>query len=211
MINTSGAAFRRAPFPVQIPGVVHVPDPYCLRCFYRQERATCGLLCVERINDFADFVSSGRVAAVILEPISGNGGNVVLPDGYLPALRALCDERGILLIFDEIQPGFGRTGHMFAADTFGVAPHILTFGKGLGGSGMPIAGLLTEERLVGLEGHHARRRPDQPPGPAVTHHPRNSPLVTTSWARCCSTTWPGSGRRVQRGWTPTGTWPWSPE
>ncbi|NUH41876.1 aspartate aminotransferase family protein [Streptomyces samsunensis] len=154
MINASGAAFRRAPFPAQLPGVVHVPDPYCVRCFYKQERETCGLLCVERINDFIDFASSGRVAAVILEPISGNGGNVVPPDGYLEALRALCDERGILLIFDEIQTGFGRTGQMFASDTFGVSPHMLTFGKGLGGSGMPIAGLLTEERLTGLEGHH---------------------------------------------------------
>ncbi|MGW0562179.1 aspartate aminotransferase family protein [Streptomyces sp. NPDC003016] len=154
MINASGAAFRRAPFPVQLPGVVHVPDPYCLRCFYRQERATCGLLCVERINDFIDYASSGRVAAVVLEPVSGNGGNIVPPDGYLQALRALCDERGILLIFDEIQTGFGRTGHMFASDTFGVSPHLLTFGKGLGGSGMPIAGILTEERLTGLAGHH---------------------------------------------------------
>ncbi|WP_245235347.1 aspartate aminotransferase family protein [Streptomyces violaceorubidus] len=154
MINASGAAFRRAPFPAQLPGVVHVPDPYCVRCFYRQQRETCGLLCVERVNDFIDYASSGRVAAVILEPISGNGGNVVPPDGYLQALRELCDERGILLVFDEIQTGFGRTGHMFASDTFGVSPDILTFGKGLGGSGMPIAGLLTAEHLTGLEGHH---------------------------------------------------------
>ncbi|NYI07592.1 aspartate aminotransferase family protein [Allostreptomyces psammosilenae] len=154
MINASGAAFRRAPFPVQLPGVVHVPDPYCLRCFYKQERATCGLLCVERIHDFIDYASSGRVAAVVLEPISGNGGNILPPEGYLQALRELCDERGILLVFDEIQTGFGRTGHMFASDTFGVSPHMLTFGKGLGGSGMPIAGILTEERLTGLAGHH---------------------------------------------------------
>jgi len=154
MINASGAAFRRAPFPMQIPGVVHVPDADCGRCFYGQHRETCGLLCVERINDFIDFASSGRVAAVILEPITGNGGNLVPPDGYLQALRNLCDERDILLIFDEIQTGFGRTGQMFAADYFGVAPHMMTFGKGLGGSGMPVAGILTEERLTGLAGHH---------------------------------------------------------
>lgn len=154
MIGASGAAFRRAPFPSQIPGVVHVPDPYCARCFYRQERATCGLLCAERINDFIDYASSGRVACVVVEPISGNGGNIVAPDGYLQALRDLCDERGILLVFDEIQTGFGRTGQMFAADTFGVTPDLLTFGKGLGGSGLPIAGILAQERLTGLEGHH---------------------------------------------------------
>jgi len=154
MIGASGAAFRRAPFSFASTGVVHVPDPYCGRCFYRQRRETCGLLCVERINDFIDFASSGRVAAVIVEPISGNGGNVVAPDGYLAKLKALCEERDIVLIFDEIQTGFGRTGQMFAADHFGVTPHVLTFGKGLGGSGVPIAGLLTEERLAGLAGHH---------------------------------------------------------
>lgn len=154
MTQASGAAFRRAPFTFQLPGVVHVPDPYCLRCFYKQDRATCGLLCVERINDFVDYASSGKVACVIVEPISGNGGNIVVPDGYLQALRDLCDERGIVLIFDEIQTGFGRTGQMFAADHFGVAPHMLTFGKGLGGSGMPIAGILAEERLSGLTAHH---------------------------------------------------------
>ncbi|MFJ3788361.1 aminotransferase class III-fold pyridoxal phosphate-dependent enzyme [Kitasatospora sp. NPDC090091] len=154
MIGASGAAFRRTPFPSHLPGVVHVPDPHCLRCFYRQERATCGLLCVERINDFIDYASTGRVACVVLEPISGNGGNVVPPDGYLQALKELCDERGIVLVFDEIQTGFGRTGRMFAADHFGVSPHMMTFGKGLGGAGMPVAGILTEERLTGVEGHH---------------------------------------------------------
>lgn len=111
-------------------------------------------MCVERINDFIDYASTGRVACVVLEPISGNGGNVVPPDGYLKALKDLCEERGIVLVFDEIQTGFGRTGRMFAADHFGVAPHMMTFGKGLGGSGMPIAGILTEDRLAGVEGHH---------------------------------------------------------
>lgn len=154
MLGASGFAFRRALFPFQSSGVVHVPDPYCFRCFYKQEPDTCGRLCVERINDFIDYASSDRVAAVVIEPISGNGGNVVPPPGYLEALKALCEERNIVLIFDEIQTGFGRTGQMFAADYFGVAPHMLTFGKGLGGSGMPIAGILMEERFTGLEGHH---------------------------------------------------------
>jgi len=154
MTSASGAAFRREPFTLHMPGIVHVPDPYCRRCFYKQERATCELLCVERLNDFIDFASSGRVACVVVEPITGNGGNLVPPDGYLQKLRQLCDERGILLVFDEVQTGFGRTGQMFAADHFGVSPHMLTFGKGLGGSGLPIAGILLEERLAGLPGHH---------------------------------------------------------
>lgn len=154
MIQASGASFRRAPFQFQIPGFVHVPDPYCLRCFYDKEPDTCGRFCVERINDFIDYATSGKVACMVVEPISGNGGNVVPPDGYFPALKALCEDRGILLIFDEIQTGFGRTGEWFAADYFGVSPHLMTFGKGLGGSGMPIAGILAEARFAGLEGHH---------------------------------------------------------
>jgi 4-aminobutyrate aminotransferase-like enzyme len=105
MIAASGAAFRRAPFSFQLPGMVHVPDPYCKRCFYQQERATCGLLCVKRVHDFIDYASSGSVACIIVEPISGNGGNIVVPDGYLQALRELCDERGIILICDWIGLG----------------------------------------------------------------------------------------------------------
>jgi 4-aminobutyrate aminotransferase-like enzyme len=154
MIGASGAAFRRAPFPSNMPGFLHVPDPYCLRCFYRARPDTCGMLCAERVHDFIDFASSGSVACMIVEPISGNGGNIVPPPGYFQALKRVCDERDILLIYDEIQTGFGRTGEMFAADYFGVAPNMMTFGKGLGGSGMPIAGIFTEERLAGLEGHH---------------------------------------------------------
>jgi 4-aminobutyrate aminotransferase-like enzyme len=154
MIGASGAAFRRAPFPARMPGFVHVPDPYCLRCFYRAQPDTCGMLCAERVHDFIDFASSGSVACMIVEPISGNGGNIVPPPGYFQALKRVCEEREIVLIYDEIQTGFGRTGEMFAADYFGVAPHMMTFGKGLGGSGMPIAGIFTEERLAGLEGHH---------------------------------------------------------
>jgi 4-aminobutyrate aminotransferase-like enzyme len=154
MISASGAAFRRAPFPAQMAGMIHVPDAYCMRCFYHQQPESCGMLCAQRVHDFIDFASSGRVACMILEPISGNGGNIVPPPGYFQVLKEVCEERRILLIFDEIQTGFGRTGEMFAADLFGVSPHMLTFGKGLGGSGMPIAGILAEEQLTGLEGHH---------------------------------------------------------
>ncbi|WP_242887621.1 aspartate aminotransferase family protein [Actinomadura litoris] len=154
MASLSGNAFRKEPFPIIYPGGVHVPDPYCHRCFYKQRRETCGLLCVERIEDFVEFASTGRVAAVVIEPISGNGGNIVPPDGYFDALRAFCDEHGIMLIFDEIQTGVGRTGRMFAAEHFGVEPDAITLAKGLGGSGAQVAGILTSERLAGLPGHH---------------------------------------------------------
>ena len=154
MTQLSGNAFRREPFPVVWGGSLNVPDPYCHRCFYKQRPETCNMLCVERIEDFIEYASSGRVACIIVEPISGNGGNIVPPPDYFPRLRRLCDEHGILLIFDEVQTGFGRTGHMFAADHFGVRPDILTFGKGLGGSGVQIAGILTEQRYQVLPSEH---------------------------------------------------------
>jgi 4-aminobutyrate aminotransferase-like enzyme len=154
MTSYSGNAFRKAPFPTPYPGSLQVPDPYCFRCFYGQRRQTCGLMCVERIDDFLEYASGGRVAAMIVEPISGNGGNIVAPDGYLPRLRRFCDEHDIVLILDEVQTGIGRTGRMFAAQHFGVEPDAITVGKGLGGSGAQIAAILTNDRLAGLPAHH---------------------------------------------------------
>ncbi|WP_173086593.1 aspartate aminotransferase family protein [Phytohabitans rumicis] len=154
MASYSGNAFRKAPFPMPYPGSLQVPDPYCFRCFYGQQRQTCGLMCVERIDDFLEYASGGQVAAMIVEPISGNGGNIVAPDGYLPRLRRFCDEHDIVLILDEVQTGIGRTGQMFAAQHFGVEPDAITLGKGLGGSGAQVAAILTNDRLAGLPAHH---------------------------------------------------------
>jgi validone 7-phosphate aminotransferase len=146
----NGTSRMRAPFPNQMPGALHVPGPYCFRCFYRQTPDMCGMWCVDRIEDFLDYASSGSVAAMIIEPISGVGGNVVPPPGYLERLKEFCDDHEIILIFDENQTGLGRTGELFAADHFGVTPHIMTVSKGLTGSGLPLAAILTEERLVGM-------------------------------------------------------------
>jgi validone 7-phosphate aminotransferase len=146
----NGTSRMREPFPYHLPGAVHVPEPYCFRCFYRQTPDKCGMWCVDRIEDFIAYASSGSVAAMLIEPISGVGGNVVPPPEYLPRLKEFCDERGIVLIFDENQTGLGRTGRLFAADHFGVTPHVMTLSKGLTGSGFPLAAILTEERLVGM-------------------------------------------------------------
>ena len=154
MASLSGNSFRRAPFPSVGSLGLQVPDPYCYRCFYGQTRDSCGLRCVEKIDDFIEYASSGQIAAVVIEPISGNGGNIVPPDGYLEALREFCTEREIVLIFDEIQTGIGRTGRMFAADHFGVAPDAMTLAKGLGGSGAQVAAILTDDRLAGMDAHH---------------------------------------------------------
>ena len=88
-----------------------------------------------------------EVAAILVEPIQGEGGYLVPPDGFLAGLRALCDRHGILLIFDEVQTGIGRTGKMFASQHWGVAPDIMTLAKGLG-SGLPIGLVVAKKTLM---------------------------------------------------------------
>lgn len=112
------------------------------------------MLCVERIHDYIEYASSGQVACMIIEPISGNGGNIVPPRRYFESIKKLCDEKDIVLIFDEIQTGFGRTGKMFAADYFEVKPNIMTVAKGLGGTGFQIAAILSEEKFDGMHLNH---------------------------------------------------------
>ncbi len=92
----------------------------------------------------------GGVAAIMLEPIMGNGGHIVLPKAFHEGVRKICDARGIVLIWDEIQSGFGRTGEMFAADYYGIVPDIMTFGKGIGG-GFPLAGIFVSDKLDGFD------------------------------------------------------------
>jgi 4-aminobutyrate aminotransferase-like enzyme len=92
----------------------------------------------------------GPVAAVLLEPVQGNGGQIPFPPGFVQEVRRICDEFGVLLIFDEIQTGFGRTGTMFAAEWLGVTPDMLVLSKSLGG-GFPIAAVVADERLKQFE------------------------------------------------------------
>ncbi|MDA3804101.1 MULTISPECIES: aspartate aminotransferase family protein [Clavibacter] len=150
MTSMSGNAFRREPFQTLFHNSLQVPDPYCHRCFYAQDAASCGSLCTERLYDFMEYASSGSVAAFLVEPISGNGGNIIPPMGYFQKLRQFCDDMGIKLILDEIQTGIGRTGRMFAAEHFGVEPDAITVAKGLGGSGAQVAAILASDELADL-------------------------------------------------------------
>jgi 4-aminobutyrate aminotransferase-like enzyme len=154
MTALSGSAHRRAGLPCATsPHSLRVPAPNCHRCFYNQRFPECELLCVDRIHDFIDQASSGAVACMIVEPILANGGNVVPPPGYFASVRRVCDERGIVLIADEVQTGIGRTGHMFASEALGLEPDIVTLGKSLGGLGVPIAAILMRDELDVLERH----------------------------------------------------------
>jgi 4-aminobutyrate aminotransferase len=151
MSLTSRSVKQRAGFGPMVPEVYHVPYGYEYRCDFRRE-CKCDLTCVSSIeNDlFQRHVSPKDVAAVFVEPIQGEGGYVVPPPGYLKALRELCDRHGILLVFDEIQSGIGRTGKMFACEWDGVEPDILLTAKGLA-SGMPLGAIIARESIMKWE------------------------------------------------------------
>ena len=144
--RTMGAVSLTASKPVQrggfsplIPGVEHIFYPYCYRCPFNLERPDCGFRCVSYIDDylFHKFVPPEEVAMLLAEPIQGEGGYVVPPDGYWDELKRLLDEHGILLAMDEIQTGLGRTGRWFASEHFGVVPDIVTIAKGIA-AGLPL-------------------------------------------------------------------------
>jgi 4-aminobutyrate aminotransferase len=144
---TSSKYTQQKGFYPTMPGVTHVPYPNTYRpLFAGDDQGAAVLNFIEKVL-FVSSVPPADVAAILIEPIQGEGGYLVPPDGFLQGLRELCDRHGILLIFDEVQSGVGRTGKMFAAQHFGVAPDIMTLAKGLG-SGMPIGVTVAKRKLM---------------------------------------------------------------
>jgi len=149
---TSSKARQHAGFGPLLPDVHHVPFAYRYRCQFCADEPACNRGCVDVIEQelFARHLDPKDVAAIFVEPIQGEGGYIVPPAGYLPALRELCDRHGILLVADEVQSGVGRTGKMFACEHEGVEPDILVTAKGLG-SGMPIGAMISKESVTTWE------------------------------------------------------------
>jgi 4-aminobutyrate aminotransferase len=143
---TSSKYTQQKGFFPAMPGVTHVPYPNNYRpLFAGPDQGRAVLRYIEEVL-FVNNVPASEVAAVLVEPIQGEGGYLVPPDGFLAGLRELCDRHGILLIFDEVQSGIGRTGRMFASQHWGVVPDVMTLAKGLG-SGLPI-GMVVAKRTV---------------------------------------------------------------
>jgi 4-aminobutyrate aminotransferase len=154
--RTYGAMSLTASKPVQrrgygpfVPEVVHTHYAYCYRCPVNRVPETCGVECLELLTDtmFGSTVDPQEVAAVIVEPVQGEGGYVVPHPGFLPRLRELTRRHGILLIADEVQCGMGRTGRLFASEHFGLEPDIVTLAKGIA-SGMPLGALLARDEVM---------------------------------------------------------------
>lgn len=142
---TASKYTQQAGFFPTMPGVTHVPYPNPYRPLLAgADQGKAVLDYIENVL-FQSNVPAHEVAAILIEPIQGEGGYIVPPDGFLQGLRDLCDRHGILLIFDEVQSGVGRTGKMFASQHWNVSPDIMMLAKGLG-SGMPIGLVVARAR-----------------------------------------------------------------
>jgi len=138
-----------APFPSD---VYRVPFAYCYRCSYSLKYPSCDIFCARHLEDtFKRVVASEEVAAVIAEPVLGEGGFVVPPPEYFRVLLEVCRRHKILFIADEVQSGFGRTGALFACERYGIEPDILVTAKSLGG-GLPLAAITGRAEVMDAPG-----------------------------------------------------------
>ncbi|OLS27660.1 MAG: Acetylornithine aminotransferase [Candidatus Thorarchaeota archaeon AB_25] len=127
------------------PGVAHAPMPYCYRC--PLSFPDCDIECARKVKDIIKYHTTADVAAMIVEPVMGEGGIIVPPKEYHDLVQKICKDHNVLYIADEVQTGFGRTGKMFGIEHFDIKPDILTMAKGLG-AGMPIGGYVTTSEIA---------------------------------------------------------------
>jgi len=133
------------PFPAE---VYRIPYAYCYRCSYSLQYPACEMFCAKHLEDtFKRAVAAESVAAVIVEPVLGEGGFVTPPNEFFPILTEICRRHGILVIADEVQSGFARTGAMFACERMGLDPDLVTMAKSLGG-GLPLAAVTGRAEIM---------------------------------------------------------------
>ena len=144
----SGTPFKGDFLPL-LPEVHFAPYSYCYRCPFNREPETCDLECGKFLEHLVEDSHSGvgEPAAILVEAIQGEGGSIVPDERFIPKIREICDKYGILLIVDEIQAGFCRTGKMFSIEHTGTVPDIMTMSKALGGIGFPISAVAYREAL----------------------------------------------------------------
>jgi taurine---2-oxoglutarate transaminase len=139
---------RRWPAEPGIPGVVRMLDPYTYRCPAGHPDPCPVCTGSPHLEEILQYEGPESVAAVILETVTGTNGIIVPPDGYLQAIREVCDRHGILLICDEVMAGFGRTGKWFGVDNWNVVPDILTLAKGINSGYVPLGAMIVREPLA---------------------------------------------------------------
>ena len=146
-LSATGQPRRRKAFEPLVPGFPHAHPPYCYRCPIGLDASTCGVACADDIERIIQGEGPETVIGIIAEPIIGGGGAIVSPDEYLPKLRQICDDYGLLLILDEVITGFGRTGKMFACEHWGVQPDLITLAKGLTSGYLPLGACVASTKV----------------------------------------------------------------
>ncbi|MFC6336651.1 aminotransferase class III-fold pyridoxal phosphate-dependent enzyme [Pseudomonas sp. CCM 7891] len=141
-LSVSGIGRQKRDFGPLLGDVAHLPLPYDASLRFSSGQPEQGAHYADTLLQLLDIHDPATVAAVIVEPVTGSGGVYAPPLGYLQRLREICDRHGVLLIFDEVITGFGRLGHSFAAQTFGVTPDLMTLAKGLTNGAVPMGGVL---------------------------------------------------------------------
>jgi len=147
---TASKAIQKKGFAPTMPGVTHVPYADCRRCVFNLKFPSCGMACVDYIEDivFKKVVPAEDTAAIFVEAIQGEGGYIIPPPGYFQKLQALAKKYGILLVVDEVQSGMGRTGRWFGIEHWpGVTPDIVTIAKGIA-SGLPLGATVASRELM---------------------------------------------------------------
>ncbi len=156
-LTASKAIFEKGFSPL-VPGVTHVPYPYCYRCpYHHEEYPGCSTACIDWIREdlFKRSLPPEEVAAIFVEPIQGEGGYVVPPPEFHRKLDQMAKEYGILFVADEVQSGMGRTGRMMAIEHWGVTPDIIALAKGIA-SGMPLGAMVSQSEVMDwVRGSHA--------------------------------------------------------
>src|SRR5215469_14064902 len=146
---TARKVVQRRGFGPLLPGVLHAPYPYCYRCPMGKQPEDCAVECVAHIENtlLRTIAPAEETAAIVVEPVQGEGGYIVPPRKFFDELARVAEQNGILLIFDEVQSGMGRTGKMWAAEHFDAVPDIFTVAKGIA-SGMPLGATVARANLM---------------------------------------------------------------
>src|SRR5258708_20987253 len=155
-LSITGNIARKTRGGPYMPGVAFAPAPYCYRCPLKLEPQSCGLACADAVEDTIRYRTGGDVAAFIVEPVLGEGGLMPLPEDYLARGKEILDRHGILLIVDEVQTGFGRTGKLFGIEHHeGIEPDMIAMAKGID-DGFPFGAFIAPEAIADsfLPGEH---------------------------------------------------------
>jgi 4-aminobutyrate aminotransferase len=146
---TASKSVQRRGFAPLLPGVTHIPYAYCYRCAYGKTPDSCAVECAKVIEDqlVKTILPADEVAAIVLEPVQGEGGYIVPPQKFFDELARIAKRFGMLLVFDEVQSGMGRTGKMWAAEHFNASPDILAVAKGIA-SGMPLSATIARAEVM---------------------------------------------------------------